>query len=129
LARYRSLLSFPTRRSSDLDIAKKYDVTICTFGHAGDGNLHPTCLTDARNQEEMERVDKAFEEIFKKAVELGGTITGEHGVGAMKLPYLYLKAGEAGIDVMRQIQKAIDHNLIMDPGKMIHYSETEVTTD
>src|SRR5699024_11415672 len=84
LARYRSLLSFPTRRSSDLDIAKKYDVTICTFGHAGDGNLHPTCLTDARNQEEMERVDKAFEEIFKKAVELGGTITGEHGIGAMR---------------------------------------------
>lgn len=111
------------------DIAKKYDVTICTFGHAGDGNLHPTCLTDARNQEEMERVDKAFEEIFKKAVELGGTITGEHGIGAMKLPYLYLKAGEAGIDVMRQIKKAIDPNFIMNPGKMFHYSETEVTTD
>ena len=81
-------------------IAKKYELTICTFGHAGDGNLHPTCLTDARNLEEMALVDKAFEEIFHKAIELGGTITGEHGVGAMKLPYLHLKIGEAGIEVL-----------------------------
>src|SRR5699024_11548624 len=90
---------------------KKYNLTTCTVSHASDGNLHPNCMTEAKNQEEMERVDKAFEEIFKKAVELGGTITGEHGIGAMKLPYLYLKAGEAGIDVMRQIKKAIDPNL------------------
>src|SRR5690625_2277735 len=73
------------------EIAEKYDLTICTFGHAGDGNLHPTCLTDARNQEEIARVEKAFAEIFQKAIELGGTITGEHGVGTMKLPYLHLK--------------------------------------
>src|SRR5699024_6929171 len=61
------------------EIAEKYNVTICTFGHAGDGNLHPTCLTDARDKEEISRVEKAFAEIFEKAVELGGTITGEHG--------------------------------------------------
>src|SRR5690625_3609475 len=91
-------------------IAEKYDITICTFGHAGDGNLHPTCLTDARNKEEIARVEKAFEEIFQRAVELGGTITGEHGVGTMKLPYLHLKVGEAGINVMRNIKKAIDPN-------------------
>ena len=100
------------------EIADKYDVTICTFGHAGDGNLHPTCLTDVRNKDEIARVEKAFEEIFISAVELGGTITGEHGVGAMKLPYLHLKVGEAGIDVMRSIKKAIDPNNIMNPGKM-----------
>src|SRR5699024_3421698 len=73
------------------DIAEKYQVRIGTFGHAGDGNLHPTCLTDARNHEEMERVEKAFEDIFAKAIELGGTITGEHGVGMMKAPYLEWK--------------------------------------
>lgn len=100
------------------EIAEKYNVNICTFGHAGDGNLHPTCLTDARNKEEISRVEKAFEEIFKKAVALGGTITGEHGVGAMKLPYLHLKVGEAGVDVMRNIKEAIDPNYIMNPGKM-----------
>src|SRR5690625_4874552 len=63
-------------------MAEKYDVTICTFGHAGDGNLHPTCLTDVRDKGEINRVEKAFVEIFKEAVRLGGTITGEHGVGS-----------------------------------------------
>lgn len=100
------------------EIADKYDLTICTFGHAGDGNLHPTCLTDARNKEEIARVELAFEEIFKKAVELGGTITGEHGVGTMKLPYLHLKVGEAGIEAMRSIKLALDPNNIMNPGKI-----------
>src|SRR5690625_2413275 len=100
------------------EIAEKYNVTICTFGHAGDGNLHPTCLTDARNKEEMVRVEKAFAEIFQAAVDLGGTITGEHGVGAMKLPYLHVKVGKAGIDVMRNIKLAIDPNYIMNPGKI-----------
>ncbi len=104
-------------------IAKKYALTICTFGHAGDGNLHPTCLTDARNKEEMALVEQAFEEIFHKAVELGGTITGEHGVGAMKLPYLHLKVGEAGINVLQSIKAAIDPNNIMNPEKVFTQSE------
>src|SRR5699024_841338 len=99
-------------------VAEKYNLMICTFGHAGDGNLHPTCLTDIRNTEEISKVEKAFEEIFKKAIELGGTITGEHGVGAMKMPYLSLKVGEAGIDVMRGIKNSIDPNHIMNPGKI-----------
>jgi glycolate oxidase len=100
------------------DISKKYNIDICTFGHAGDGNLHPTCLTDARDHEEMERVEKALEEIFQKAIELGGTITGEHGVGAMKAPYLELKLGKAGINAMRLIKEALDPNNIMNPGKV-----------
>ncbi|HLQ97693.1 MAG TPA: glycolate oxidase subunit GlcD, partial [Candidatus Dormibacteraeota bacterium] len=105
------------------EIAKKYDITICTFGHAGDGNLHPTCLTDVRNKDEIARIEDALEEIFVKAVELGGTITGEHGVGVMKLPYLHLKVGEAGIEAMRNIKKALDPNYIMNPGKMFAKSE------
>ncbi|SET49876.1 glycolate oxidase [Salinibacillus kushneri] len=100
------------------NIAEKYELDICTFGHAGDGNLHPTFLTDVRNKEEIERVEKAFEEIFITAVELGGTITGEHGVGAMKSPYLHLKLGEAGINTMKQLKLALDPNQIMNPGKM-----------
>ncbi|WP_028782559.1 glycolate oxidase subunit GlcD [Thalassobacillus devorans] len=105
------------------DIAKQYDVEICTFGHAGDGNLHPTCLTDVRNKEEIHRVEQAFEAIFHKAVELGGTITGEHGVGAMKSPYLHLKLGEEGIDTMKGIKQAFDPNNIMNPGKVFAKSE------
>lgn len=105
------------------EIAEKYKLTICTFGHAGDGNLHPTCLTDARNEAEIKRVELAFEEIFKRAVELGGTITGEHGVGAMKLPYLHLKVGEAGIEAMRNIKRSLDPHNIMNPGKIFSAEE------
>ncbi|PLT32786.1 glycolate oxidase subunit GlcD [Bacillus sp. V5-8f] len=100
------------------EIAAKYQLDICTFGHAGDGNLHPTCPTDARNHEEMERVEKAFAEIFEKAIELGGTITGEHGVGVMKAPYLEWKLGEAGIAAMKAVKNALDPNNIMNPGKV-----------
>ncbi|WP_409290274.1 glycolate oxidase subunit GlcD [Peribacillus sp. SCS-37] len=100
------------------EIAVKYNLDICTFGHAGDGNLHPTCPTDARNHEEMERVEKAFAEIFEKAIELGGTITGEHGVGVMKAPYLELKVGTAGIAAMQSVKNALDPNNIMNPGKV-----------
>lgn len=100
------------------EIAEKYKLDICTFGHAGDGNLHPTCPTDSRNHEEMERVEMAFAEIFEKAVEFGGTITGEHGVGVMKAPYLELKLGKEGIAVMTAIKQALDPNNIMNPGKV-----------
>jgi len=99
-------------------IAKKYNVQISTFGHAGDGNLHPTCLTDVRDLEEMNRVEQALEEIFHVAISLGGTITGEHGVGEMKAPYLEWKIGESGIQLMRQIKQAVDPLNIMNPGKV-----------
>ncbi|TKC18438.1 glycolate oxidase subunit GlcD [Robertmurraya kyonggiensis] len=100
------------------EIAEKYNLPICTFGHSGDGNLHPTVPTDARNKEEMERVEQAFEEIFIKAIELGGTITGEHGVGVVKAPYLELKLGAAGIEAMKAIKNGLDPNNIMNPGKV-----------
>lgn len=101
-----------------MEISEKYGVRICTFGHAGDGNLHPTCMTDARNHEEIERVEAAFAEIFQAALELGGTITGEHGVGMAKAPYLEWKIGKAGIEVMKGIKLAFDPNGILNPGKM-----------
>ncbi|WP_221565378.1 glycolate oxidase subunit GlcD [Alkalihalobacillus sp. TS-13] len=100
------------------EVAEKYDLMICTFGHAGDGNLHPTCVTDIRNEQEMERVEQAFEEIFAKAIDLGGTITGEHGVGMMKAPYLAWKIGESGIEVMKGIKQALDPHNLLNPGKM-----------
>ncbi|MCM3588268.1 glycolate oxidase subunit GlcD [Mesobacillus maritimus] len=99
-------------------IAEKYQLNICTFGHAGDGNLHPTVPTDARDHEEMERVEEAFAEIFELAIDLGGTITGEHGVGVMKAPYLEWKLGKEGIGVMKAIKQSLDPNNIMNPGKV-----------
>lgn len=103
-------------------IAKKHDVQICTFGHAGDGNLHPTAITDARDKAEIERVEAAFEDIFAAAIRLGGTITGEHGVGVVKAPFLEWKAGEAGVEVMKGIKKAFDPLDILNPGKI--FAET-----
>ncbi|WP_426445311.1 FAD-linked oxidase C-terminal domain-containing protein [Paenibacillus sp. S-38] len=100
------------------EIAQKYNVSIATFGHAGDGNLHPTAATDARDEEEVHRVEQAFQEIFEAAIELGGTITGEHGVGMVKAPYLEWKVGRAGMDVMRGIKQAFDPHNLLNPGKM-----------
>lgn len=100
-------------------VAEKYNLNIGTFGHAGDGNLHPTILTDARDKEEMERVHKAVDEIFAKAVELGGTLSGEHGVGIAKAKYLELEFGETGLEVLRQIKNALDPEGILNPGKIV----------
>ncbi|GIO33897.1 MULTISPECIES: FAD-binding oxidoreductase [Paenibacillus] len=99
-------------------IAKKHNVQISTFGHAGDGNLHPTATTDARNKEEIARVEEAFEEIFEAAIRLGGTITGEHGVGMVKSPYLEWKVGPAGMDVMKAIKNSFDPHNLLNPGKV-----------
>jgi len=99
-------------------IAKKYQLRIGTFGHMGDGNLHPTFLTDERNQAEMHRVEEAFKEIFDEAIRLGGTITGEHGVGLAKKSFLPKFAGDAQMRVMREFRRAIDPKGILNPGKM-----------
>jgi len=99
-------------------VAKKYRLRIGTFGHMGDGNLHPTFLTDERNKEEMHRVEEAFKEIFDEAIRLGGTITGEHGVGLAKKSFLPKFAGEAQMQVMRQLRHVLDPNGILNPGKM-----------
>jgi glycolate oxidase len=99
-------------------VAKKHRLRIGTFGHMGDGNLHPTFLTDERNQAEMHRVHEAFEEIFDETIRLGGTITGEHGVGLAKKGFLPKFAGAAPMRVMRELRRALDPQGILNPGKM-----------
>lgn len=99
-------------------IAAHYNVNICTFGHAGDGNLHPTATTDARDLEEIHRVEEAFAEIFEAAIALGGTITGEHGVGMVKAPYLEWKVGAEGMAIMQGIKNTFDPHHLLNPGKM-----------
>ncbi len=99
-------------------VAKKYELRIGTFGHMGDGNLHPTFLTDERNKAEMHRIEEAFHEIFEEAIRLGGTITGEHGVGLAKKSFLPKFAGNAQMRVMRELRHALDPNGILNPGKM-----------
>lgn len=99
-------------------IAKKYKLRVGTFGHMGDGNLHPTFLTDERNKDEMHRIEEAFEEIFKEAIRVGGTITGEHGIGVAKKRFLPDYAGKAQMRVLREVRKALDPKGILNPGKI-----------
>ena len=100
-------------------IAEKYKLLIPVVAHAGDGNLHPQILTDIRDKEEMERVMKAIDEISIKAVELGGTLTGEHGIGIAKREILPVELGEAAMEVTRNIKKAFDPLNIMNPDKVV----------
>ena len=89
-------------------IAAKYNLRIGTFGHMGDGNLHPTFLVDEKRVEEMERVEKAMREIFEFAIKLGGTITGEHGVGLAKKKFLPAALGNASLNMMKQLKAVLD---------------------
>jgi glycolate oxidase len=100
-------------------IAQKYKLRIGTFGHMGDGNLHPTFLTDERNHEEMERVHAAFQDIFNEAIRIGGTITGEHGVGVAKRDFLPKFAGDAQMRVMHELRRVLDPAGILNPGKVL----------
>lgn len=100
------------------DIAARHQVEIATFGHAGDGNLHPQLLYDAADPEESRRVETAVHDLFQLAVDLGGTITGEHGIGLSKAPYMQMEHDPVALDLMRSIKKVCDPNNILNPGKM-----------
>ncbi|WP_152623411.1 FAD-binding oxidoreductase [Aneurinibacillus migulanus] len=99
-------------------IRDKYNVHLVVFGHAGDGNLHPNIICDKSDKEEMNRVEQAVAEIFTAAVELGGTLSGEHGIGTMKAPFMEMELGTVGLDMMKRIKEAWDPNNIMNPGKI-----------
>ena len=104
------------------EAAKKFDVIFGNFGHAGDGNLHPTCLTDERENSEIVKAHKAFDFIFNEAIKLGGTITGEHGTGLSKKQFLEQAAGIPGVEMMKKIKCSIDENNILNPGKIFTIS-------
>jgi glycolate oxidase len=99
-------------------IAKRHEVTMATFGHAGDGNAHPVGCFDPADPGQRSRVAAAFDDIFAVAVELGGTITGEHGVGAAKLPYLEAQLGRPQTALLARIKRAFDPVGILNPGKL-----------
>jgi glycolate oxidase len=102
--------------------AKRFDLMFGNFGHAGDGNLHPTCLTDERDRIEILRAHNAFEFIFDEAIKLGGTITGEHGTGLAKKQFLEKATGIPAVDIMKRIKTAIDPNNVINPGKIFSIS-------
>ena len=99
-------------------ISVKHNLPIVIFGHAGDGNLHPNILFDKRDEEEWQRVEAAVGDLFRAAVEVGGTLSGEHGVGVLKRPYLEMALGATSVEMQRRIKQAWDPNNILNPGKI-----------
>ncbi|HEY0965892.1 MAG TPA: FAD-linked oxidase C-terminal domain-containing protein [Opitutaceae bacterium] len=100
------------------EVAARHRLEVATFGHFGDGNLHPTFLTDERDTDEMHRVELAMKEIFDRTLALGGTITGEHGVGLAKKAFLRQQLGDGSYALLKQIKHALDPDGLLNPGKI-----------
>ncbi len=99
-------------------IAKRSGLNIVNFGHAGDGNIHVNIMIDKKKEEEVNRAEAAVREIFQATLDLGGTISGEHGIGITKAPYLKMELGDLGVDIMKRVKKVFDPNGILNPGKI-----------
>ncbi len=99
-------------------IAASHDVLCGTFGHAGDGNLHPTVVVDGADADAVKRAENAVGDIFHAAIDMGGTISGEHGIGLSKLPYLEARLGAEQIALLRRVKAAFDPAGILNPGKL-----------
>jgi glycolate oxidase len=113
----RSAISEAARRIKG--ISAKYGLPIVLFGHAGDGNLHPNILFDRRDPEQREKVEQIVGEIFQVALDLGGTLSGEHGIGTFKLPYMRQALGPVSINIQWRIKQALDPQNILNPGKVL----------
>ncbi|MEJ0056309.1 MAG: FAD-linked oxidase C-terminal domain-containing protein [Bacteroidota bacterium] len=101
------------------EIGKRYNFNTVCFGHLGDGNLHVNILRENISEEDWEtKIPEGIGEIFKLTVSLGGTLSGEHGIGIAKRPYMLLAMGEANLNLMRGIKKVFDPNGILNMGKI-----------
>lgn len=100
-------------------VAEKYNIVIAQMAHAGDGNLHPHLLYNPDDPEEYRRVEEASREIFMKTLELEGTLTGEHGIGLEKLPYMYYAFSPEDLEFMAIVKKALDPTLYFNRGKVL----------
>jgi len=101
-------------------LSKKFKLKVGTFGHAGDGNLHPTVLCDERNRDEMERAHSFYNELYDKVLAWGGTVSGEHGIGLAKKDYLERQIGIGGVNIMRRIKHSFDPKSVLNPGKIFN---------
>ncbi len=98
-------------------ISEKHHIPISTFGHIGDGNLHPVMMSDPRNKQQWDTIRKVAQDLIELTLRLGGTLTAEHGTGMAKSSYIRKELGET-LEVMKSIKKALDPNNILNPGKM-----------
>jgi glycolate oxidase len=101
------------------ELSTELDITIGVLGHAGDGNMHPTVVFDQTDPAQAERAQVAFDRVMEIGLELGGTITGEHGVGLLKRTWLAEEIGPVALDVHRAIKNALDPKNLLNPGKIV----------
>jgi glycolate oxidase len=101
-------------------IASRYALDVAIFGHAGDGNLHPAFLVKGDVREQMKAVEAAVSEMMRAAIDLGGTISGEHGIGLDRKPYIDLEIGRSAYEIMKRLKSSLDPKGIMNPGKMFN---------
>jgi glycolate oxidase len=101
-----------------VEIAARHELRVGIFGHAGDGNLHPTYVLDRNDPDAERKIDAARDEIYRAALELGGTVTGEHGTGLAKKRWLELQRGPRAVEAMRSIKQALDPSGLLNPGKV-----------
>lgn len=99
-------------------LGRRYHIPIPAFGHAGDGNIHVNIMFDSRIPDEAGAVEAVIKELFRKVLDMGGTISGEHGVGITKAPYVQMELSGAAIELMYRLKKAFDPNDILNPGKI-----------
>src|SRR5512134_3126602 len=99
-------------------LASRRNLKIVNFGHAGDGNIHVNILISGTDEDERHRAEAAVEEVFRKTVEVGGTISGEHGIGIAKAPFLEMEVGPLGVSVMKRLKDCFDPNGVLNPGKI-----------
>jgi glycolate oxidase len=116
-------VTVPMSRITDLlegieAIGRRYALDLVTFGHAGDGNLHPHIMYDGANPEEVNRVHLAAADLFRLTCQLGGTLTGEHGIGLSKASFLPLEHDPVALEMMRALKRVFDPQNILNPGKM-----------
>ncbi|WP_024953645.1 FAD-linked oxidase C-terminal domain-containing protein [Sulfurospirillum arcachonense] len=116
-------ITVPRNKLPDLlkaidEVSQKYNVKVPCFGHTGDGNVHTNVMVDGSDEKQLEIGHQAIEEIFKATVALEGTLSGEHGIGLSKAPYMHLAFSDGEMELFRSIKKAFDPNNILNPNKM-----------
>jgi len=114
----------PVKRLPDIirkvvELTEKHHLKVAVLAHAGDGNLHPLIMTDLRDPEEMARVDQLLEELCEAAISMGGTLSGEHGIGIAKARFMDMEFSETSLDLMRGIKRVFDPNNILNPGSFL----------
>ncbi len=100
------------------ELGEQYDLIVPCFGHAGDGNIHYTVMIDPSDPDQIEHGQELYSKVVRRAIEVGGTATGEHGIGLGKREYLVAEHGEATVRAMRAVKDALDPNGILNPGKI-----------